>query len=117
MSDPSVYDIPTPTLVECTICDQANTCDIFDDIQTGRWHYEFECMRCGAINRDEGNSLDRGSSDVLFTLLITGVALVVLGILGHSEWSWPLILGGGWLVAVVFIIALFIGANRKDLDS
>lgn len=46
-----------------------------------------------------------GGTDVSFTLFITGAALIVLGILGHSAWSWPLIAGGGWLIAAVFIMA------------
>lgn len=52
--------------------------------------------------------------EVLFVLLITGATLVVIGVLGH--WVWPLIIVGAWLVAVVFIIALFMGANERNRE-
>jgi hypothetical protein len=115
MSDPRTFQIPTPSTVDCESCSWPNPdIDIWDDIRTGEWEYTFECAACGHLNKDHGNALDRGAANVLFTLWITGAALLVLGILGHSDWTWPLILGGGWLVAVVSIIALFVGAKQGE---
>jgi len=58
---------------------------------------------------------EQGAANVLFVLLITGAALVVVGVLGH--WVWPIIIAGAWLVAAVFIIALFMGAKQGENDG
>ena len=110
MSDPRTYQIPTETVIECESCSWPNTVDEWDDLRTGEWSYEFECESCGKGNTDHGNALDRGAADVLFVLLITGAALFVVGVLGGS---WPLILGGVWLAAVILVIATFMGAKQQ----
>lgn len=116
MSDPLTYEIPTPTVVNCDDCDAENTVTYWDDIRDGRWEREaFTCQECSWYHPTiRGNALDRGAANLLFVLTITGLALIVLGILGHSDWSWPLILGGGWLAAAVLVIALFVGAKNGE---
>ena len=110
MSDPRTYQIPTAVIRDCGSCDEPNTATDWDDIRDGSWSYEFECVHCGALNKDAGSSLDRGATQPLFMLWITGVALVVIGILGH--WVWPLIIAGAWMVALVYIIRVFMGAKQ-----
>jgi len=116
MSDPLTFQITTVTVVPCDRCGADNVVTYWDDIRDGRWTREsFSCRECGHYHGEiDGNALDRGAANLLFVLTITGLALIVLGILGHSEWSWPLILGGGWLVAAVLVIALFVGAKQGD---
>ena len=112
MSDPRTYEIPTEQDIDCESCSWTNTATDWTDIRTGAWSYEFTCSSCGHLNAEHGNTLDRGAAQPLFILWVVGVALVVVGILGH--WVWPLIIAGGWLVALVFIIALFMGAKQGE---
>ena len=114
MSDPRTYTIPTEQDIDCEFCGWTNTATDWTDIRTGAWDYTFECASCGRRNADHGNALDRGAVQPLFSLLAVGWALITIGLLGHSAWSWPLILGGVWLLAAVYIIRFFMGAKQPQ---
>ncbi len=79
---------------------------------TDRWGYTCVCGR--EVEHDIRDTFDDGAAQILFILIITGLALLIIG--GTAAGSKSL-LGGFWLVAAPLAIALFIGANKEDNNS
>ena len=86
IADDRTYLVDTTTDVDCDSCGWTNETVIWDDTRTGEWSYEFECASCGHWNKEHGNRDERGAANILFILIITGLALAVVGALGRA---WP----------------------------
>lgn len=113
MSDPRTYQIPTETEVDCESCSWTNTVDVWDDIRTGEWSYEFDCKSCGKHNTDHGSNLDRGAAHPLVLVFLAGFALVCVGLCILSTF---LILSGFALMLPTPTIGVLAILNRKEND-
>ena len=106
MTGDGTTTISTPSDVHCNHCDHVNrNVDIFDDLRTGDWAYLFECVSCERINDEHGSNLERGSSDVVFTIVAFVAAVLLISAWGRN---WDLFWAVTWIAAAVAAVAAYV---------
>ena len=115
--------VSSPSEVHCNRCDHLNlNVDIFDDLNTGDWAYIFECVACEHINDEHGTREDRGSADVIFSVVMFVGAVLLISAWGGN---WALFWGITWTIVglaaasayVLFIIAVTHGAKQGERNE